>query len=75
MTDDPIPRYLVLRHEPGIREFQSEAEALAYGELMAARMSDGRRQNMVVEVVRSVRRWELDAPTGELLEVGERLVQ
>lgn len=70
MTDDVIPRYLVLVGGSISQEYESESLALIGAE-STLRESLVRR----VEVVRSVRRWELDTATGEMLEVGEKLTQ
>lgn len=75
----PIPRFLVLVDGEPRAEYQSEAAAIIDGEeqVRAADHAPAGHRYMVrsVEVVRSVRRWERDADTGELLEVGEKVEQ
>ena len=65
MIDDVVPRYLVIVDEQSTFEFDSEHAAITIAESMLPKHS--------VEVVRSVRRWETDDETGEMLEVGEKL--
>jgi hypothetical protein len=71
--DDVVPRYLVLVDGSFFGEFDSESAALAEAARRLDPNSQYRGAPDPVEVVRSVRRWELDAETGEMLEVGEKL--
>lgn len=75
MIDDVIPRYLVIvdgeqQYSPD--DYESEAKALRAAEEWLAKFGKYRRFDNL-EVVKSVRRWELDTATGEMLEVGEKL--
>ncbi len=72
-ADDPpsVPRYLVLVDGQRHREYESEEQALGFADDFIFIVRNKDRSS--VEVVGSVRRWELDVPTGEMLEVGERL--
>ena len=70
MTDDVIPRYLVLVDGKVCSTVDGgESEAIHKAETMPYQLARS------IEVVRSVRRWELDTATGEMLEVGEKLTQ
>ena len=63
--DEVIPRYLVLVNGSVHADFESEDAAIRFATAEFVEPS--------VEVVRSIRRWELDRLTGEMLEVGEKL--
>jgi hypothetical protein len=79
--DDVVPRYLVLVDDcQRPEEYESEESAMAAANEIVSRTEaayarKGRTTVDCVEVVLSVRRWELDSETGTMLEVGEKLIQ
>jgi hypothetical protein len=70
IDDDVVPRHLVIADGRIIGEHESEWSALHYADTLVCDST-----HATVEVVRSVRRWELDTDSGEMLEVGDKLKQ